>query len=499
LDMIYDVVIIGSGLGGLQCAYTLSKEGFRVCVVEKNHQLGGCLQTFKRKGVVFDTGMHYIGSMDNGQVLNKFFRYFKLTDALKLKKLDESGYENIRYGGKEYRFAMGYERFVETLSEKFPHEREALVKYTEKLKEVSNAVDIYNLRDFNGTNSGYMSFYGQGIDPYLDTITNNQTLKSVLLGTSPLYAGVKDKTPLYIPMIIHSSYIESAYRFIDGGSQISDLLERYILGNGGTVLRKAEVTGFQFNGHMLSAVEINHDERIEGHNFISNIHPKRMVQLMHGSHFRPAYRKRLESIEDTYGIFTLYLAMKEKSFRYINSNFYHYDTTNVWDGDRYAADEWPKGYMMHLSPGSKDSEFTEAIIINTYLNWSEVEKWENTTVEKRGDDYKEFKRRKAEKMLDRVERDFPGIKNSVAAYYTSTPLTYRDYTATARGSIYGILKDYHNPLKTIIVPRTSVPNLFLTGQNINIHGVIGVTISSILTCGELIGLKHLLSKMQHAL
>jgi all-trans-retinol 13,14-reductase len=224
-----------------------------------------------------------------------------------------------------------------------------------------------------------------------------------------------------------------------------------------------------------------------------------MLALCESSPFRPAYRKRIESIEDTYGIFTLYLAMKEKSFPYINSNYYHFDTMDVWDGDNYDQESWPKGYMLHFSPSSMDDRYTDAIIVNTYLKWSDVEKWENTTVGKRGEEYKAFKKAKGERMLDILERDFPGMRSCVSASYTSTPLTYRDYTGTSRGSIYGILKDFNNPLKTIIVPRTSVSNLYLTGQNINIHGVIGVTISSILTCGELIGLQHLLEKMRHAL
>jgi all-trans-retinol 13,14-reductase len=194
----------------------------------------------------------------------------------------------------------------------------------------------------------------------------------------------------------------------------------------------------------------------------------------------------------------LYLAMKEKSFKYINSNFYHFDTHNVWDGDEYNEETWPKGYMMHLSPGSIDEEYTDTIIVNTYLKWADVQKWANTKVEKRGDDYKEFKRIKAEKLLSILERDFPGIRNATKAFYTSTPLTYRDYTGTSKGSIYGLLKDFNNPLKTIIVPRTSVSNLFLTGQNTNIHGVIGVTIGAILTCGEFIGVQNLLDKIQDA-
>jgi all-trans-retinol 13,14-reductase len=94
--------------------------------------------------------------------------------------------------------------------------------------------------------------------------------------------------------------------------------------------------------------------------------------------------------------------------------------------------------------------------------------------------------------------DFPGIRGKVDSYYTSTPLTYRDYTGTHKGSIYGMQKDYNNPMKTMVLPRTNLPNLFLTGQNINVHGVVGVTIGSILTCSSLIGLQPLMTKLRNA-
>ena len=54
----YDYVIIGSGLGGLISAVILAKEGKKVCVLEKNNQYGGNLQTFVREKVIFDTGVH---------------------------------------------------------------------------------------------------------------------------------------------------------------------------------------------------------------------------------------------------------------------------------------------------------------------------------------------------------------------------------------------------------------------------------------------------------
>ncbi|HOV10850.1 MAG TPA: NAD(P)-binding protein, partial [Bacteroidales bacterium] len=74
MDNKFDVIIIGSGLGGLQCGYILSREGMKVCILEQHSQIGGCLQNFTRDNCLFDTGVHFIGGLDEGQVLNRYFR-----------------------------------------------------------------------------------------------------------------------------------------------------------------------------------------------------------------------------------------------------------------------------------------------------------------------------------------------------------------------------------------------------------------------------------------
>lgn len=495
--MKYEVVIIGSGLGGLQCGYILSQEGYKVCILEKNSQLGGCLQTFRRNNSIFDTGMHYIGSMDDGQILNNLFKYFRLSGKLRLKRMDEDGYDIVKYKDKEYKFAMGYDRFIETMLQYFPKEREALMKYTAKLKEISQSIDLFNLQQKAFHPNGYLDFFSVGFDDFLSSITKDATLKSVLTGLSPLYAGIKESAPLYLPMIIHSSFINSAYRFIDGGSQVSDLLAGYIIESGGTIMRKAEVTDFIFESGKIKAVKINNSEIIEGDTFISNIHPKTLFKIAGNAPVRPAYRNRIDSIAETTGTFTLYLSMKKNSFEYINRNYYSFKTEKIWEAPVYTSKKWPMGYMIHFSPSSETDKYTDAVIINTYMKWEDVSSWEKTTVEKRGDDYLEFKRDKAERLLEVLETDFPGIRSKTEAYYTSTPLTYRDYIGSPTGSFYGMLKDYRDPLKSMVMPRTTIPNLLLTGQNINIHGVIGVTICSVLTCSELLGTQYLVEKMRN--
>ncbi|MEO8583984.1 MAG: NAD(P)-binding protein, partial [Flavitalea sp.] len=71
----FDVIIIGSGMGGLVCGSLLSREGYKVCILEKNKQIGGCLQTYVRDKVIFDSGVHYLGGLSKGQNLYQIFKY----------------------------------------------------------------------------------------------------------------------------------------------------------------------------------------------------------------------------------------------------------------------------------------------------------------------------------------------------------------------------------------------------------------------------------------
>jgi all-trans-retinol 13,14-reductase len=113
----YDAVIIGSGMGSLCCAYILAKEGMKVCVLEKNRQIGGSLQIYSRDKTVFETGVHYIGGLDEGQNLNSYFKYFGLMQELKLHKLNEDGFDIISFKGDDqlYPHAQGYDNFIEKL------------------------------------------------------------------------------------------------------------------------------------------------------------------------------------------------------------------------------------------------------------------------------------------------------------------------------------------------------------------------------------------------
>ncbi|MFH0865732.1 MAG: NAD(P)-binding protein [Bacteroidota bacterium] len=491
----YDVVIIGGGLGGLLCGNILSREGYNVCIVEKNKKTGGCLQVFAREKCIFNTGLNYTEGLAEGQILNRYFRYFGIMDKLKLKRMDMDGFEVINFRDKEYRFAQGEENFIETLTEEFPAEKKGINNYLWKLKDLCNQFPLYNL-ELKRQNPDYTNLYRESAFEYIQSVTKNEILQNVLAGNNMLYAGVAEKTPLYIHSLITYSLISSSWRLVDGSAQMVSLLTETIKKNGGDIIPEANVKKIEVENGSAKYVFLENGEVVEGRNFISNIHPQNTLQLIDDAYFTKAFRERVKQTENSISFFSLYVVLKENALPYRNYNNYVYNDSSVWVASIFDKNKWPQSFMMYTPASSKGLNFADGLIVLTYMSYEEVKKWENTFVENRGSDYIEFKKQKAEKLLDAVEKKIPGIRNKIKNYYTSTPLTYRDYTGTPQGSAYGMMKDYNNPLKTLIMPRTKIPNLFFTGQNLNVHGILGVTIGAVMTCGELLGLNYLVDRIR---
>ena len=108
----------------------------------------------------------------------------------------------------------------------------------------------------------------------------------------------------------------------------------------------------------------------------------------------------------------------------------------------------------------------------------------------------QLKRMKAEKAIDALEKEIPGIRDQIERYYTSTPLTYLDYTGTPNGSMYGMAKDVNAPGTGSVSCRTNIPNLLLTGQSITSHGMLGVLAGSLVTCSEVLTTDEIFSQLE---
>jgi all-trans-retinol 13,14-reductase len=496
----YDFVIVGGGIGGLICGSLLAKEGYKICILEKHYTFGGGLHVFKKHNMVFETGIHYVSGFSHNQVLSKLFNYLNVLENLKLKELDIEAFDIMHIGEDDqiYQIGSGEDNFVKGLVKHFPEEEDNLKRYIRSIKELSKKFYLFNLEPRENDMFSMEDELIQPVGKYIDRFFKDEKLKVILAWNNSLYAGIYDKTPAFVHILITKFYLDGATRFVDGSQQLADNMVNLIKSAGGDLFSSCEVAHIDVVEKEVKRIETRDGRFFEADNYISAIHPATTLEMIEPDQIQKSYRNRITSLKNTTSAFTVYITFKAKCFPYINHNYY-YTTTydSIWKSTEYTEETWPSGIMLLTPPTSGDDVFAEKMIVNCIMNFEDVKRWENTTTGKRGDDYVAFKKEHTEKILVLLKKLFPGIEDSIEQISSSTPLTIRDYTGSKFGSLYGIEKDCNNMINSHIVPKTKIKNLYLTGQNINLHGIIGVALSAILTAGEFVGINSLIGKINN--
>lgn len=477
------VIIIGAGLGGLECGYILAKNGMKVTVLEREAQVGGCLQTFRRGAALFDTGFHYVGALKEGESLHKLFSYFDLMN-LPWIQLDEDCFDEVVIGKDSFRFANGHQRFEETMGAYFPKEREGLRKYVSFLKQVGDHI----FDSFNKQNDGTFtdSLFACSAHEFLNETIKDPLLQKVLSGTSLKMELNASTLPLYTFAQINDSFIRSSWRLRGGGSQIADKLVESIETMGGEVKTRATVTYIKEEEGKVVGVTVNDEDYLEADWIISSAHPAYTVSLVGESKkMRRIYRNRIANLENTFGMFTANIRLKPGMLPYQNKNIYiHRSEADLWNVKTMDTES----VLVNYSVPEEYSSTAVNIDLLSPMSWQEVEKWSHYPVGRRGEDYVVYKEEKAEECIRLVERRIPELRGAIDKIFTSSPLSYHSYIASAEGCAYGIRKDYKNPMFTVLTPRTPIPNLLQTGQSLNLHGILGVSMTSFFTCAEILGM-----------
>ena len=462
------ILVLGSGLGGLSCGVQLARMGHQVTVLEQSPQAGGCLQSFYRHGHRWETGMHFVGSYEEGQVLHPLLQDYNL--HLPLVPLDAGGYEQIHLEGQSFAYAKG-EDFVDVLAQHFPQERDNLWKYLQLVRKIMHVSSIHHETNLAEQLHTMQEYQSRSVDSILESMIGDATLRQVLVGNLPLYAGRKGQTPFATHAFITEFYNASAARIAGGSQIIAEQLIQQLEQLGGKVLTRQRVTEIHCNHSQATGVTTAKGAHFPADCIVSTLHPQALLSLLPDTPLlRPAYKRRIAALPNTVGCFTLYLA------------FYH---TSPWDCEDYTTDDWPRGFLyMHQCEKPHQQWATTAEVI-AYVRYEEMQPWEDSFVGHRGSSYEMWKAARTEQLLAALERQFPGTRACISRVYSSSPLTYRDYTGTVGGSLYGIARDLSLGAAGRVATRTRIPNLFLAGQNINSHGILGTLVGTHLAVSEI--------------
>lgn len=460
-----DVLIIGSGLGGLECGALLAQKGLRTLVLEGSHQPGGCMQSFRRGGLHYDTGLHYVGGLAPGQTMHKAFGQLGLLD-LPWERMDEA-FDRVIIAGRHFAFHQGYQAFVDGLAKDFPHQREALQSYVWRLQHVTEEDMEVNAYD------------------YLSKTFSDEMLLNVVSAAAMKTELKRESLPLFNFAHTCSSYIESSWRLRGDGNLLVNKLIDTICKAGGEVRTDSRVVHLtETDGHISKAVCADGSTYEAGY-FISDIHPAVLCQMLEDCpSVRKAFRRRMASAENTTGMFTAQLSIKPGALRYFAHNVFVYDKPNVWT--MTEENDPVKGVMVSARVPENGSDMLRQIDLLTPMPWQECKEWEDTKVGHRGEDYKAFCKQKTEQCLTLAEQYIPGLRDMVEHCYTSTPLTYRDYLGSPEGGAFGMRKDCRAPMLSFHSVSTPLPNLLLTGQSIILPGIEGVTMTAFETCSRII-------------
>lgn len=494
--MKYDYIIIGAGLGGLCSAIILTKENKKVLVLEQHTKGGGYLHSFYRKGHRFETGFHFVPELDNNQILDMYWNYLGILDKVELVPYNKNHFHTLIFPDFKMDLASGLDNLKELLIKRLPNDEKAINLYIDKLKELKRYFIYFN-RDHKGDMDKEHQSFEITITDYLDSIGASERLKSIILAHSFLYGVPPKETPLGTHSIFSNALYSSTYDIKGGGDALINALISSLKENGGEILFKEKVTKIKTKDKKIIGVETENGNFFETDNIVSNINPKISLKLFEEDIFRPAFTNRIYEMENTKSHFGGYFVSSNDLSKY------NYDILYFPDNDINSIYETPvsnenvNNFFLYITiPTSRIGLSNGKSIVETLSldNWSNYSKWHNTKFGKRPIDYYDFKNKILDKVINKTIEIIPELKDSIEYKEGSTPLTNYHFTLSPEGSMYGI-KHSLNQMRAPIRARTKLEGFYFTGQSLIFPGIVGVTITSFVTCSEILGQEYLFKRI----
>lgn len=472
----YDHVVVGAGISGLTSAALLARTGKRVLIVEKAPAIGGSMVRFRLKGIPFETGFHFTGGLEPGGLLHDMLKVLDIEQEI--KPLPFSASDGTRFvfenSGHTFNFACDREESIRQLKEQFPGEKDALDAFFVRLDAVCDATTSMNLRTIGESmhlsDDDYVS-----LDTVLDNLFKDAELKAILAGYCLCY-GV---SPNEISFANHARMVQGMHDGIvavEGGgdafvSAIKAKLDEY----GVDIRCKTTVTGCEeMEGTNAGAFRLNNGDLVRFESAVFTIHPGLIIDLLPQGKLRPAFVKRVKGLKASFGFISVFAGC---------------DSPDLLDD--FILLGMPGSDLNHqMEAGHADEDSTLFCISGeeegrrslTILEASPVEDWEqwaDSSLKKRPADYYEFKARKTERIMARVEAALPDAKGHIHVLDSSTPLTFRDYLHSPDGSAYGV-KQLIGQFN--VLGKLPVRNLYAAGQSSLLPGVMGAMVSAFYVC-----------------
>ncbi len=489
-----DILIIGSGMAALTSAALLGKHGKSVTVLEQYNKPGGYLHCFSRHGCRFDTGAHYVGAIGEGQSFRALLNYLGVFDPDHFIKLDSSGFDVFHFPERTIEIPMGYDNLISELTSHFPKDADAIVSYFDLVHEAVRYFPTYHLAGESHVEMP-SQFLEKSLQTVVESLTANPQLRSVFYAYCALHGVFPKDVAFGFHALVTDSLIKGAYGFTKGGDALANALVRKIESQGGQVLLNEKVTEIHATDRMVDRVTTAKGEVYQAEWIISGIHPKATFSILKSdAELSPAFKQRLEGLEESVGIFGVYLACKPEVKMSPLKNYYYFASS---EPEPMFKTQTPTTVpnTVFASPANRlfkksDPVFPLNLHAGSPIEW--FNQWRGTRYGRRPKEYTEVKEQFAENIFSLVEKYQPGFRSLVQKHQSSTPLSNLHFNGSEDGSAFGIYHSIQNTGMRAIGPRTKVLNLLLTGQSSLFPGIMAAATAGLRTSSHLLGMKHLI-------
>lgn len=481
MTMSKKVLIIGSGIGGLSSGIILAKVGFDVTVLEKNAQPGGLMRSYGREGIECAVGVHYLGSLDKGQILRTFFDYLGVSEAIPVTRMGENGiidryiFSPSTSPPLTFDLPQGMDEYEENLNQTFPQEQETIARIIAPIRKAADQLHGLDLL-YSADNDFSLLDQAHPLGEILTALRCSPGLRSILSIPSCWIGVPLDDCPAYYHNMALASYVSSSWRLDHSGSDMADALTRRLKELGGKIITEAEVSRINVESRTVKGLQLQSGENLPATTVIGAVHPKVVLKMLAQRDVKPSYRQRISNLQNTHGIFSVHVRIDGDRHQEIPYNIFKIDT----DQDGNVPD------LRYYQIRKSEKKGASLLSILTSGKDDLWHPWTNTKSGHRGKNYLRLKEKHATALLLEAEELFGSFKEA-KILDTYTPLTMRDWVNSPDGTAYGVLRSSSQMLSTALLNRTAVKGLYLAGQNVMAPGIIGTIMGSFSTVKLILG------------
>lgn len=499
-DENWDVIVIGSGMGGMSCAATLSKLGKKVLLLEQHCVPGGFTHMFGRKGHVWDVGVHVMGEMTKGEIPYKVLMWLT-NNEVTMNSLGDPFDSFYFPHGFTFHMPEGSQKLINSLKAQFPDETDKLDRYVKTVLRADIAskslflfqtLPLWLERVLAKLWYGvfFKNYWTMTTEEVISSFNFSKNLKLALTSHWGYYGSVPKESAFGVHALTHTHFWNGA-RYPQGGAKVfAESMLANVLNNGGKVLTKASVKEVIVENGIAQGVRMDDGREFHSKFVVSTAGAKTTVNRLVPETYRQSdWAKKIRAIDDSPPYLCLNLAFKGdiRAAGAKSGNMWLYtienNDTQLWDVGN--PDERP--HLLYVSfpslkdpdhdPGTAHYHTGECV---TFVDWKEFAKWQHTQFGDREPDYEALKKNIEERMLAELYLRIPEIMQYLEFSELSTPLTAQHYARASQGAIYGLAASTQRFTCEALRVRTPIKNFYMGGVDVATLGVISGMISGIL-------------------